>query len=91
MKERKKKRAPFTPAERAARHKKRMDTFGVKRIYFRSSATQRGLIEEVKKRSGCNSNEEVISEALREYGLKYGVTLKQIKEDLECLKSPKST
>lgn len=68
-----------------------MDSFGVKRIYFRSSATQRGLIEEVKKRSGCNSNEEVIAEALREYGLKYGVTLKQIKEDLECLKSPPKT
>lgn len=86
MKGKIKKKPPLTPKQRSERFDAKMRKFDIKRLYFRASATQRGLIDELKKLCECNSREELVHMALVRLGAEHGITLADIKEDLECLR-----
>lgn len=77
---------PLTSTERGLRFESKHKHFDIKRIYFRASASQRLLIDQLKEVTGCHSREELIIEALREHGLKHGLTFAKMAEDLKCLK-----
>ncbi|QFT40045.1 MULTISPECIES: hypothetical protein [unclassified Vibrio] len=86
MTDRKRKVPPLSSTERGKRHAKKLAKFGIKRIYFRASETQRELVKQLQIITKCSSREELILDALVAYGHQHGLTLKQMKEDLECLK-----
>lgn len=77
-----KKKLAMTSTERSRRHDAKLEKFGMKKRYYRSSSTQRRLVERLQAVTN-DSHEGVIHEALKLYGRKHGLTLKMMKEELE--------
>ncbi len=74
---------PLTPNERQARHKARLARFGVKKIAFKASETQRELIRQGIELAGASSREEFILLAIMKFGAELGLSLKTINEELK--------
>lgn len=77
------KRTPKTPAERQAKHKRKLESFGIKKIGYKASATERRLLLRIKQEGKFDSREHVIGEAIRLLGEEYGLTLSQMKREMD--------
>ncbi|CAH0543154.1 hypothetical protein [Vibrio marisflavi] len=82
MKSKDSKKIPFTPAQRQARHKRKLEKFGIKKIGFKASRSQRELIRLAGERANCSSREEFILEAITVYAESLGLSLAEINKDL---------
>ncbi len=72
----------MTSTERSRKRDARLAKFGIKKRYYRASATQMRLVKRLQDITN-DSHEGVIHEAIRLYGLKHGLTLKMMKEELD--------
>ncbi|TOH19146.1 hypothetical protein CGI90_03975 [Vibrio parahaemolyticus] len=76
------KKPAMSSTERGKRRDAKLAKFGIKKRYYRSSATQRRLVKRLQEVTN-DSHEGVIHEALKLYGRKNGLTLKMMKEELD--------
>lgn len=74
---------PKTSTERGRARDKRLEKFGIKKRYYRTSATQRRLVSKLMTLRG-SSHEELIHDALMLMAQEHGLTLQQMKRELDC-------
>ncbi len=77
------KKQPLTSRQRQIRYAERLAAFGVKKIYFKASASQREMIRQAVELSGASSREEFILQAIMKFGGELGLSLKAINEELQ--------
>lgn len=78
-----KKENALTVAERAKRHRDKLKKFGLNTVCLHLTDTECGLLDRLVSINQCSGRKDLITDLLFAEGEKYGITLKDIKRELD--------
>ena len=79
----KKKKKTLSGPERQERHKKKLEKFGIKKIGFLASNSEREFIRQCITKAGCSSRQEFIIEAIIAHGSSFGLSMAEVNKELK--------
>lgn len=77
------KKDKLTGAQRAARHREKLRRFGLNSIALQLTDTERVLLDRLVSINQCSGRKDLITDLLIAEGKKHGLTLKDIKRELD--------
>lgn len=77
------KKDKLTGAQRAERHREKLRRFGLNHICLQLTDTERVLLDRLVSIKQCSGRRDLVTDLLMAEGEKHGLTLKDIKRELD--------